>query len=614
MGLRPGEDGARRIALIGNPNVGKSTLFNALTGQRQHTGNWPGKTVALAEGRYIYKAETYALTDLPGLYSLQTCSPEEQIAAEYLESDESACVLAVCDATNLERSLLLALEVMERAERVLLCVNLMDEAAAAGVTVALRQLEAELGVPVVGISAARGQGLEALRERIRTVCDSFERPRPKRLGLPRARTPREAERNVQRLVARAEEITRRCVQNGEVQDKTQRIDRVLTGRLGGPLVMAALLFGVLWLTVSGANILSGWLEAGFGAICDALWRAWRGAQWPETLGGLLLDGVIGTTAKVIAVMLPPVSIFFPLFSGMEEIGYLPRAAYLLDAPLSRVGGCGRQALTICMGLGCNAAGVMGCRIIGGRRERGIAMITNALTPCNGRFPLLIALGSYLFSGRGRTLEAAICLSGCLLLSIWMTMAAGWALSRTVFRGEESSFVMELPPYRRPRLGVVILRSWTERVRSVLGRAAMVAAPAGAVIWALANVRAGEGSLLQAMAGALEPIGRFFGMSGAILLAFLLACPANELIFPLLVMIAGAGGAAGEAEAMTAWMAANGWTYRMALCTMVFCLFHWPCSTTVLTLRRESGSWRWTLLAVLLPTGIGLLLCRLVAVV
>lgn len=608
---RAGE--GRLIALAGNPNVGKSTLFNALTGQRQHTGNWPGKTVSLAQGAFSYKAEEYALVDLPGTYSLQGCSREEEIATEFLAREDLCCTLAVCDATNLERSLLLALEVMERTERVMLCVNLMDEAAAAGVTVDLRRLEAELGVPVIGIAAARKQGLDAMQERLRAVCDGFERPHPRRLGLTEARTPREAERNVRRLVERAEEIAERCVETGTVQARTQRLDRVLTGKITGPLLMVMLLFGVLWLTISGANPISGWLEGCFGALQAWVRGIWRDAGWLEWLGGLLLDGVFGTTAKVVAVMLPPVAIFFPLFSILEEVGYLPRIAYLLDEQMARTGGCGRQALTMCMGCGCNAVGVTGCRIIGSERERMLAVVTNGFMPCNGRFPLLIALGTFLFAGRGGSFESAVCLMGCLLLSVWMTLAANAALSRTVLRGAPSAFVMELPPYRRPRLLMVLVRSLTERVGSVLGRAAMVAAPAGAVIWGLANIQIGGSTLLTWMAGALEPVGCFFGMNGAMLLAFLLGWPANELVFPLLVMIGQGGSAFGAEGEMAAWLAANGWDYRMALCAMVFCLFHWPCSTTVLTIRKETGSRKWTLCAVLLPTAIGLLLCRLIAV-
>ena len=228
---------------------------------------------------------------------------------------------------------------------------------------------------------------------------------------------------MRRLVERAEQIASSGAASGNMRARTQRLDRVLSGKVSGPLLMVLLLFGVLWLTISGANPISGWLESCFMTLNVQLWELWRGAAWPEWLGGLFLDGMFGTTAKVVAVMLPPAAIFFPLFTILEESGYLPRVAYLLDAKMSRSGACGRQALTMCMGCGCNAVGVTGCRIIGSERERLLAILTNSFVPCNGRFPLLIALGTFLFAGRGGSFESAVCLMGCLLLSVWMTFAA-----------------------------------------------------------------------------------------------------------------------------------------------------------------------------------------------
>ena len=595
----------RNIALMGNPNVGKSTLFNALTGRHQHTGNWPGKTVELAEGTVRFKAEQYRLIDLPGTYSLTGCSREEAVAAGYLQTQKADCVLAVCDATNLERSLLLLLQILEQTERVVVCVNLLDEARRDGTSLDLRQLEAMLGVPVVGTSAGRREGLEALMERVRSVCDGFERPHPRRAGLPDGV---QAEEAVRLLSLRAARMAHDCIKTSGNRSRTAKLDRIAVGKGTGMLLICALLLGVLWLTISGANRISEGLERLLQQGLRWLNRVWQAAGWPEALGGLLLDGVLGTTAKVVAVMLPPVMIFFPLFTLLEEEGYLPRVAYLLDAPLARTGGCGRQALTMCMGLGCNAVGVMGCRIIGTERERLLALLTNSLMPCNGRFPLLIALGTYLFAGHGGTLEAAICLTFCLLLAVWMTLAANVLLSRTVLRGKEAAFWMELPPYRMPRVGALLVRALRDRVLSVLARAAAVAAPAGAVIWALTQIRVGETALLQHIAARLQPIGVFFGMDGATLLAFALSWPANELFLPLLALIGNAG-AAGEG----ALFLHAGWSRQTALCVLLFAMFHWPCSTTLLTVRRETASWKWTLLAAALPTAIGLLLCRLAAV-
>lgn len=656
----------RAIALAGNPNVGKSTLFNTLTGLRQHTGNWPGKTVAIAQGICRFHGSTYCLTDLPGTYSLLSHSPEEQIARSYLCSGKAEAVIVLCDATCLERNLMLVLQILEITPRVLVCVNLMDEARKKGIRVDLPLLEDSLGVPVVGITARKPksvpQVLQALEKLLdgpppqpvtipypeaieETLCRLPELPGSgsqrfrklkqlegdealrKELGLPPADPEVLARLDAAGMsrqalgdalaaapVRFAEEICREVVtyRNPDAHHRDAAIDRFLTGKVSGTLSMLALLALVFWLTIVGANRLSDGLHLIFAwgeARLDSLL-----AGAPPWLQGLLIQGAYHTTAWVLSVMLPPMAIFFPLFTLLEDIGYLPRVAFLLDRPFCRCQACGKQALTMCMGFGCNAAGVVGCRIIDSPRERLLATLTNSFVPCNGRFPLLITMLTMFFCGSSRSaLYQAMLMTLLVGLSVLMTLAATRLLSRTLLKGSPSAFTLELPPYRTPQVGNILVRSILDRSLFVLGRAASAAVPAGMLLWAMANIRPGGQSLLTICAGCLEPLGAWMGLDGVILLAFLLGLPANEIVLPIVLMTYLCQGnltQIGELSQVREVLLANGWSWQRAVCMLLFTLFHWPCSTTLVTIRKETGSLRWTLISFLLPTAFGVLLCRL----
>jgi len=574
------------VALAGNPNVGKSTLFNVLTGLRQHTGNWPGKTVGIARGRLRRGNTEYTFIDLPGTYSLEGTTEDERIAGEYVTSGEADCTVIVCDGSCLERNLILVLQILERTERAVVCVNLMDEAQANGVRVDADALADCLGVSVVLTAAGKKRGIRELLAQIDRVAEGVAKPL--------------AEWGSDHITA-AQKIAEQCVSHADDTSSRWRhiLDKFLVSRRHGIPVMLGLLLVIIWLTVWGANYPSALLErlfdAGYGVLVSWL------ASAPWWLRGILADGLYATCARVISVMLPPMAIFFPLFTVLEDVGYLPRMAFLLDHGMSRCGGCGKQALTMCMGLGCNAVGVMGCRIIDSPRERLAAILTNAMVPCNGRFPALIVLGSLFFPQVG----AAFLVAACVALGMAGAMVSSGVLSRTCLKGKQSTFVMEMPPFRRPRLGQILVRSLIDRTLYVAGRALTVAAPAGVVLWILANT-----GLLRALASVLDPVGLLLGMNGVILLGFCLALPANELLIPVILMIlSGAGSLQGTAAVSTQLLTAD-MTWQMALCTMVFTLFHWPCSTTLLTVYRETGSIKKTAAAFFLPTAVGCIACLL----
>ena len=664
-----GEEKRPCIALAGNPNTGKSTLFNALTGLKQHTGNWSGKTVGRAEGRFWLGEKEAVLVDLPGIYSLFSAGAEEACARDFLAFGDADAVAVVVDASALERHLPLALQVMELMPRCVLCLNLADEAEKKGISIDDKKLSALTGVPLVKTAARTGRGLSDLTAALEKVMEQephvrhtpFHKTLPEDFAellaegenlLPKSKNRPllldflwQKEEDVlseevgeelrqwrtkcngyfageeealavyrkERSLCfqkRAETLTAAvCKKNEGKGDTTAQMDKLFLRKRTGVPLMLLLLALVFWITAVGANVPSQMLMSVFtklGATCRSALES-----SPVWLESLLMDGVFLTVSWVVSVMLPPMAIFFPMFTLLEDCGLLPRIAFQLDGLFRRAGAHGKQALTLCMGFGCNAAGVTACRIIDSPRERLIAILTNNFVPCNGRFPTILLLIA-VFLSVGKPWMSGFALFVVIGLSVGMTLLVSFFLSRTVLKGMPSAFVLELPPFRRPQIGQVLVRSLLDRTIFVLGRAITAAAPAGAIIWLLQRIQIGDGTLLTQIAMFLEPLGGIMGLSGPILLAFLLGLPANEIVLPILLMFYSQSGMLVEGGSQTgAMLAANGWTWMTAVCAILFSLNHFPCATTLLTIRKETGSRKWTAISFLLPTIIGICLCAAV---
>lgn len=612
------EDCDFTISIAGNPNVGKSTIFNALTGMHQHTGNWPGKTVSNASGVYNFQNKKFLLIDLPGTYSLRSNSEEEEIARDFICSGESDLTVVIVDATCLERNLNLVYQILDITPNVVVCVNLLDEAKKKGININLDLLSSELGVPVVGTIARKKKTLNNLMSNILEKCNNLTKDNiPENRYISTYNSDENEASIIIDLVEKCENLARKVVSFQETNKHLwhQKLDNIITSKIYGIPIMLLFLGIIFWLTISGANYPSQMLSNMFAFFYDKLLNLFNFLHFPEWITLALLDGVYSTLTWVISVMLPPMAIFFPIFTLLEDAGFLPRISFNLDRCFKHACSSGKQALTMCMGFGCNAAGVIGCRIIDSPREKLISIITNNFVPCNGRFPLLITIamvfiGSFA-SGFSASLLSTLSVLFVILIGIFMTLLVSKLLSKTVLKGVPSSFILELPPYRKPQFGKVFVRSIFDRTLFVLGRAIVVAAPAGLVIWLLATIQIDQTSLLTFIANFFDPFAKLMGLDGYILTAFILGLPANEIVLPIIFMGYLQANSLVEFEdslTISNILNNNGWTILTAINVMLFTLLHFPCSTTLMTIKKETNSWKWTLASFAIPTVCGILLC------
>ena len=675
-----------RIALAGNPNVGKSTIFNNLTGMHQHTGNWTGKTVANATGECIYKEQKYTFIDLPGTYSIMSNSEEEEIARDYICFGNPDTTVVVVDATTLERNLNLVFQIMEITDNVILCVNLLDEAKKKKIKVDLKKLSSELGIPVVGTIARNKRTLDKLLESIKKACENKIEIIPKRViyqeKIENAITKltkvlkekyslnenmyrwislkiidgeekiiKSIEKNLEieilenkeiqsiienikkdndfninykdiiisKIVETAEKISNKvCMfEDKDYSERDRKIDKILTSKKYGIPIMMLFLGLIFWLTIVGANYPSQFLFDIFSKFQEKLINFATYINCPSWLSDMLILGVYQTLTWVVSVMLPPMAIFFPLFTILEDLGYLPRIAFNMDGFFKKACCSGKQMITMCMGFGCNACGVTGCRIINSPRERLIAIITNNLVPCNGRFPFLITIATIFIAGTiegiGASIISTISVMLVIVLGIFLTLVISKALSKTILKGMPSSFILEMPPYRKPQFCKIFVRSIFDRTLFILGRAVAVAMPAGLVIWLFANIGINGSSILDLIVSFLDPFARLMGLDGYILTGFILGIPANEIVLPIILMCYLQGKALINIEdtfAIGEILRQNGWTILTAINVMIFTILHFPCATTLLTIKKETGKMRWVVLSFLIPTVCGIIICML----
>lgn len=637
----------KRACFVGNPNVGKSSLFNFLTHKNEHTGNWTGKTVKNAYATFSYKDTLWEVVDLPGTYSLIGESKEEKIASSFVCSLDYDLAVVVLDASNLERSIVLLLEVLDVTDRVIVCLNLMDEAKAQKINIDVLKLQQRLNVPIVITKASDGTGCARLCDEMNhfkvnpnifkvkhegkianylKLTNSYA-DKPVSYLYQEKNCEKESLQKVLRFyknyISREEllksyihctdKLLENIVERKEQTLKKEDIfwNKILSHKISSFVVTSIIFLVILWLTIFASNIPSDLMFSFFASGESFLLSFF--SFLPDFIVQPLILGGYRTFYWVISVMLPPLIIFFPLFSYLEDYGLFPRIAFNMDKPFKKCGSCGKQSLTMCMGLGCNAIGVTNTRIMEDKKMRILAILTNNFMPCNGRFPAMITMLSLFFIRDTSLFGSFLVALGLLLiivLGIVLTFLWTKILNHFLFKKEEVMFILELPTFRRPSVWKTFSQALKEKAFPVLKRAMLVSFPLGILIYLLASWHLGNSTFLLLLVDKLNNFGHLFGLDGAIILAFILGMPANEIVIPSLLLCYTKSNALvsyTSMESLRHILVNNGWTWLTALCFLIIMLCHYPCTTTLLSIKKESKSWSYTILAFLIPTLTGLFL-------